>query len=359
MEKVKTEMRVAMEKERRKKLRLEKPLVYEKIINYAEKEKRGEPTPIIDFSYDYACNMKCAHCGNACFAPKETVLSLDTVRDISRQADELGLAQFSVSGGEPTFFTNLDDIIEALDPQKFHIALNTNGTLLTLEKCRHLKEVGVDKVKISLDSINEDVYNQTRQQAGSYQKAVQAITNAQLAGLQAASQTMISHQTCCSKDTEQLAQFAHEHGINLDILVARAVGRWEGKEDVLITPEDAEYLVKLRNQYPEVQRDVFPTYGKCGGCGAVKRLIHITKYGDVLPCSLIHIAIGNIFEESLKDILDRGLRIKWFHDFYPVCLSGEARNFIRKYMSKFYGKPLPITWRDAFTKEDFIDGKMR
>lgn len=358
MEKVNTEMRTGMEQNRREQLRQKKPIVYQKIMNFAEKEARGEPTPVIDFSYDYACNMRCTHCCNARFAPKPHYFTLGNLHELSHQADELGLAQFVISGGEPLLFPDLDGIIQALDPLKFHFSLSTNGLLLTKERAKHLYEIGLDKIKISLDSFSEDIYMQTRQRTGAYHQAIQAMMDAKEAGLQVVIQTVISHQNCITKDTERLAQFAHENGMNLDIMNAKAVGRWEGKEEVLLTPEDSAFLVHLRNQYPEVQRDVFPTYGRCGGCNALKRIIHITKYGDVLACAFVHISIGNIFEESLANILKRGLRIKWFHEYHPVCLAGEDRNFVRKYMSKFYGKPLPISWREAFTEEDFIDGVM-
>lgn len=358
MEKIKEEMRKQLESERREKLRREKPLVYEKIMHYSEKEANGEPVPIIVFAYDYGCNMHCTHCVNARFAPKDKCLTIEKLKDLSNQADELGIAQFALTGGEPLTFPELDDIVAAIDPQKFQIAINTNGFLLTKEWARHLKEIGVDKMQISLDSLNEDIYNQTRQKDGAYSKALQAIMDAKEVGLQVSIQTLITHQNCISKDTERMAQFAHEHGMNMDIMNAKAVGRWEGNEEVLLTPEDSEYLVHLRNQYPEVNRDIFPAYGKCGSCNAVNRNIGITKYGDVLPCPYIHISIGNVFEESLKDILSRGMRIKWFHDIHPSCLAGEDFDFIRGYMSKFYGKSLPITWKDAFTEKDFIDGIM-
>jgi MoaA/NifB/PqqE/SkfB family radical SAM enzyme len=80
----------------------------------------------------------------------------------------------------------------------------------------------------------------------------------------------------------------------------------------------------------------------------------MTQYGDILPCGFIHISMGSIFEESLGDILRRGQSVKHFKEYNPLCLSGEDRNFINKYMSKFYGKPLPIHWSEAFTDEDFI-----
>ena len=288
---------------------------------------------------------------------KSRALTLDDLRDLAKQADQLGLAQFVISGGEPMVFPDLDDIIEALDPSRFHIAMSTNGLLMTRERAEHLKKIGLDKVKISLDSLDEDTYNQTRRQNGAYNRAIQGIMNARDAGLQVTLSTLICHQNCQSDDTERLARFAHEYEMNLDVNLAKAVGRWEGKTDMLVLPADVNYLMGLQNQYPEVNCDFFPAYGKCGGCNAVKGASLITKYGDILPCAFIHISIGNIFEEPLKDILARGFRIKWFRS-HPVCLSGVDRNFIRDYMSKFYGKPLPISWRDAFTEEDFIDGVM-
>ena len=346
---------IKVEKERREKLLREKPYVMEKLLKYAEREAKGENIPLIEFIYDHKCNMKCSHCANAKFAVKERAITPNDVADVSRQADELGLAQFSISGGEPLLFDDLDEVIKAINPQKFHISISTNGYYLTLEKARHLKEIGVDKVKISLDSIDKDVYEQTRLNTESYDKAIQALFNAKEAGLQAVVQTVISHQNCRTPATEKLAMFCEKNGFNMDIMVAKAIGRWEGKEDVLIDTEDAKYLEELHEKYPMVHRDTFPTYGqKDGTCGTVKKLLFITKYGDALPCGFIHISIGNIFEESLKDIIERGASIKFFANRTPVCLSGENRYFIKNYMSKFYGKPIPISYKDAFNEDDYI-----
>lgn len=359
--KINEEQRKPIENARREKLRKEKPLVYEKIIQYDEKEKRGESTAIIDFCYDYRCNMHCSHCCNLSFAKKDREMTVEDVKNIAEQADAMGLAQFNISGGEPLTFPDLDDVILAINPQKFHISMSSNGLLLTSEKAKHLKEIGLDKIRISLDSIDPDVYNQTRQRKDydAYNKAIEALQIAKDAGLQATIQTVVSHQQCITEKTRKLAQFAHENNYNLDVLIARAVGQWEGNEEVLITPEDNDYLIQLRNEYPEVHRDTFPTYGKEAECGCVNRTLHITKYGDLLPCVFIHISLGNIFEEPLADIIARGNRIKWFKIKTSLCLSGENRKFIREYMSKFYGKPLPISYKEAFTESDFIDGVVR
>ena len=347
------ETRKPLENERRGKLRKEKPLVYDKIMKYDEKMARGECTAIIDFCYDYKCNLKCAHCSNSEFIRKDRALRINDLNDIAQQADALGLAQFNINGGEPLCFDDLDEIIIALNPSRFHIAMSSNGLLLTKEKARHLKEIGLDKIRISLDSIEEHIHNKSRNQKGVYSKAIAALFYAKEAGLQVGINTIISHQNCGTEATEKLAKFANDNGFNLDIFIARAIGRWEGKEDVLIDDEDAKYLIELRNKYPVVHRDVFPTYNQNRGCGTVKHVLHLTKYGDILPCTFIHISIGNIFEEPLKDIINRGLKIKYFNEYNPKCLSGEDRGFIEKFMTKFYGKPLPVPYSEVFTEDDF------
>lgn len=348
------EIRSQIEAQRRSKLQMEKPYVYEKIMKYKEKEDRGECTAVIDFCFDYACNMNCRHCCNLRFSPKERALSLEDVRALSDQADRMGLAQFNVSGGEPLVFEDFDQLIEALNPEKFHIAVSTNGLLLDRERASHLKAIGVDKVKISLDSIDEAAYAATRNQQEGHSKALQALFHARDAGLQACVQTVVSHQNAQSEATERLARFCQENGFNMDVMIAKAVGRWEGKEDVLIDEADAKQIAQLKGIYPLVNWDVLPTYERTkGGCIAIKKILHITKYGDVLPCGFIHIAIGNIFEEPLQDIISRGLRIKYFKTNHPTCLAGMDRAFIRQYMSKFYGRPLPIHWTEAFGPDDF------
>ena len=349
------EDRKPIENARRERLKKEKPLVYEKIIKYNEKEARGESTAMIDLCFDYACNMNCTHCSNLTLVKKERSLTLEDLKDFSDQADKMGLAQFTISGGEPLVFKDLDGIIKALNPEKFHIGMSTNGLLLNSERAKHLKSVGLDKVKISLDSIDEKVYAQTRKQSQSYHKAIEAMYAAKDAGLQVCIQTVISHQNARTEATEHLAKFAQDNGFNLDIMTAKAIGRWEGKEEVLIDEEDANYLLELRAKYPLVHRDVFPTYGReKGGCVSVKKNLHLTKYGDILPCGFIHISIGNIFNEPLKDIIQRGLSIRYFKETNPVCLAGEDRLFITNYMSQFYGKPLPIHWSEVFNEEDFV-----
>ncbi len=347
-----SDVKKKFESAKREKLRREKPLVYDKIIKLADMEKRGEPTSRIDIGYNYLCNLKCKHCMANTFQKKDRSLTPADLRSIAEQADALGWCQFNISGGEPLVLKNFDEVLKALMPEKFHIGISTNGYFLTAVKAKHLKAIGLDKVMLSLDSYDEALHNANRARDGAYQKVINAIWNAQNAGLDTVIQTVITHQNARTENTVKLAKFAQENGFSLDLVIAKAIGQWEGRHDVLIDAGDAKFLRELNKEYPVARRDVFPSYGMRGGCGVLKKCFHISQYGDVFPCVFMHITIGNIFKDSLKTIVDRGMTIKYFKNPSPICLTGEDRNFINKYMSKFYGKSLPVDYREIFTEED-------
>ena len=343
-----------IEKQKREKLKREKPQVFEKVIKIEERFRQGIATPIIDIAYSYACNLNCQHCTASRFEKKGRKLTFADLRKISDDAHALGLCQFCISGGEPLIFKDLDEVIRALQPDKFHLAMSTNGLFMSQEMARHLKEIGLDKVKISLDDFDEKRHDDNRNSEGAYRKAIDAMFNAKDVGLSVVIQTVVTRQNSQTDRILQMAKFAQENGFTVDVLIARATGAWEGKHEVLINEEDATFLWKAHEQYPVLHRDTFSSYGMDKGCGCVDSTLHITPYGDVLPCVYIHIAIGNIFDESLSDIIKRGQSIKCFKEHSRLCLSGEDRNFIDNYMTKFYGKPLPLHWSEAFGEDDFV-----
>ena len=346
------------EQERRNILKERKPLAYEKALHINDKFLLGECAAVISICYDYICNMNCVHCSNSSFAVNERHLTVTDIGEIARQADEMGLFQIELSGGEPLVFPEIDDIIKAIDPCKFHINVTTNGYLLDRERAMHLRSIGVDKVKISLDSSEEELHTIKTGIKDTRSLALRALEAAKEAGLEPVIQTVATRNNTQSREMLDLATFARDNGYTVDVVLAKPVGSWEGNYDVLVTKEDIDYLYEMNKEYP-MRREVYPAYGIQKGCGAVKSFICITKYGDILPCTFIPVSIGNIFEESLKEITDRGLRIKWFKNHTSICPAGQNRFFIDNYIAKCWGKPAPMSWKEIFTENDFIDGIVR
>lgn len=341
---------------KRQSLKKEKPYVYEKIMRYPEKLKKGESIAILQFQYDYTCNFRCQHCCVTKLRAKDPnrFFTPESVKELSRQADEIGLAHLVITGGEPLVFPDFDDIVKAIDPQKFYITSDTNGWLLDDKRAKHIKSLGVDKIQLSLDSLSATDHDAFRRREGSHFRCLRAIEAAQNAGLNIIVQTVVTKQRIRSQEFIEFLEFLNGKGVPVFVTYAKPVGEWEGKYDILINRDDMDYIRALEKKY-NVFTHLTPSYGIDMGCIAVKRMVSITKYGDVMPCPYIHVSLGNFFEEPLKDILERGLNIKFFGQYCDTCFIAEDRDFIEKYEAKrIYGKPLPVPYDEVFTQEDFI-----
>ncbi|MFA7657992.1 MAG: radical SAM protein [Candidatus Gastranaerophilaceae bacterium] len=344
------------ESKRRSSLKKEKPYVYEKIMKYPEKLEKGESTAIIQFQYNYACNFKCQHCSIDGFQKEKSqrFFTLDDVKNLSKQADEMGLAQFTITGGEPLIFKDFDELVAAIDPSKFYIATDTNGWLLDEKRAKHLKSIGVDKVHISLDSFDAEEHDAFRRTKGSHARALKAIDAAKEAGLNILINTIVTNQRIHSEEFINYLELMKEKDVPTLALYPKLVGLWEGRYDILPDKEGVEFVKKLGEKY-KVFTHLSNFNGINFGCPAVKRMISIIRTGDVMPCPWIYTSLGNVFEEPLKDILDRGMNIKYFGNRMETCLSSENLPFIKKYVEgRMYGKKMPVPYTEVFTQEDMI-----
>jgi len=346
---------------KRNDLKKKKPYVYNKIIKLDEKLANGEGIPILQFQYSYSCNFKCKHCctekmwQTQLTARGKRHFELSDIRELSRQADEMGLSTFVITGGEPLLFPNLDEIVMAINPNKFWIAMDTNGWFLNNEKARHLKEIGIDKVQLSMDGANSQTHDTFRRQEGSWARCIRAIKACKKVDLYIILQTVIWKNRTQSKEFHDFLEMAKELGVGTYITYVKPVGLYEGRYDQLVTSKDEETIREFEKEY-----DIFthwtPSYGMDVGCIAVKRMISITRYGDIMPCPYMHISLGNFFKEPLKDIITRGLHIKWFNPRIKMpCLIGVDRAFMEKVLLPTYGdSEIPVPYDKIFTKEDYI-----
>ena len=90
------------------------------------------------------------------------------------------------------------------------------------------------------------------------------------------------------------------------------------------------------------------------GCTTVNRL-YITPLGDVLACPYVHIKLGNVKEQPLKEIVEQGFKFKHFREHSSLCLAGEDKEFISKYMTA-EGQSIfnPVLASEVFSKKDMV-----
>ncbi|MDL2207711.1 radical SAM protein [Desulfovibrio sp. OttesenSCG-928-M16] len=335
-------------------LKEQKPYVYEKVLRFAEKIRRGESIAIIQMQYNYQCNLTCEHCCVKRLQGKNPNRKMTTgdVASLAKQADAMGLARFVITGGEPLTFLDLDEIVAAINPQKFYINVDTNGWLLDEDKARHLKSIGVDRIQLSLDSMDAKAHDAFRGRKGSHERALKAVDACLATGLDLYIQTVVTKDRLRSDEFIDFVRFFNEKNIGVFVSFAKPVGAWEGQYDQCIDSDDLVFFQKLEKEH-RVYSHLTPGYGIDMGCIAVKGMFSVTQYGDVLPCPYMHISLGNIFEEPLSHIVQRGLGYKYFGEKIDICTIAQDRRFFKNYLeTKIYGQSLPVNCSEVFDIDD-------
>lgn len=311
------------------------------------------PLRYVDFALDFKCNLKCAHCFTVSLEQDgRRKLTIGEYRDIARQSMELGTVNFSFQGGEPLLFDKLLEIINVFQPERNLISVTTNGTLLTKNRVTELKRVGVDILTISLDSSIAKEHDNFRGVPGSFDKAFKGIKFALEGGINVTLGCVVTHENLKSKGILGLIEFSQKSKLLLYLIFPVPAGRWSNQKFMLLTHEDLLFIKDIIRRFPYTRTDFQANLGKYG-CGAVKEILYITPYGDVLPCPFLHLSLGNVFEEPLSDIRNRGLKNKYFASYYDKCLASTDRDFIEKYLSKtFTAQRLPLQWSEVFGGKD-------
>ncbi len=355
------------EKLKRGDLARRKPYVAAKLAKNKERAERGEPTPVIRLAANMLCNFQCEHCCAEHYMDRHLIkltgkkeqrheLNLDDIRLLSKQADDYGLARFVLTGGEPLVMRNpsFEEVVEALDPEKHYIITDTNGWFLDHAKAKHLKNIGVEKVQLSLDSYIEDEHDLFRNKTGSYKRVMKAIDASLEANLNLILSTCLIRDRVKTKEFQDLCEFSTRRGVGLYVTYAKPVGSCKNHMDWIITKEDADILRELEKTY-NVFTHMTPSYGMFQGCITVKGIITVTSTGEIVPCPYMDMSIGNYLHTPLKDILERGMRNKWLGPHRPDCIIGEDREFIKFHNDRVGDrKLLPVPYGEGFSDDDLL-----
>ncbi len=308
------------------------------------------PLRYVDVAVGYSCNLRCAHCSASKF-PKQNAgtLSLQEYKNLAKQCLEMGVISVGFTGGEPTLYPGLEEIMKAFQPRKTMIALVTNATLLDQEKIKHFKNLGVDILCISLDSYFEEEHDAFRGVKGAYRKALNSIQLALENKLKVIVAATVTHDNIRSEGIKRLIELTKKMNILLVFGLACPSGKWSKEDErILLNEEDIRYMNELFLEYPHLRRDFESNWFR-KGCSAGNEKLYFTPYGDVLPCPFIHISFGNVRDTPLQTIRSRLLNIPEFKGYPQKCLAGEDLQFSRKYVVKANSQEkVPVDYKEIF-----------
>jgi GTP 3',8-cyclase len=127
----------------------------------------GRPLRDLRVSVTDRCNFRCTYCmpreifgRDFAFLRRDELLTFEEIARLARSFVSLGVEKIRLTGGEPLLRRDLERLVEMLSRigGLQDLTLTTNGSLLTPEKAHALKDAGLNRITISLDSLDDDVF---------------------------------------------------------------------------------------------------------------------------------------------------------------------------------------------------------
>ncbi len=139
--------------------------------------------PVVVWNITRRCNLKCVHCyAHAKNIPFDNELSTTEGKILIDDLAEFGVPVILFSGGEPLVRKDLPELADYAVKKGMRAVISTNGTLITPQTARTLKDIGLSYVGISLDGM-EEINDRFRGVKGAFKSALEGIENCKKAGI--------------------------------------------------------------------------------------------------------------------------------------------------------------------------------
>jgi cyclic pyranopterin phosphate synthase len=207
------------------------------------------------------CNLRCAYCmpreafgRDFIFLRHADLLNFEEIARIARQGVALGVRKIRLSGGEPLLRRGIERLVEMLaglrdeNGQIVEIAMTSNGLLLP-KKARALKEAGLTRLNLSLDALDEAIFQRMTGSGARPADVLAGIDAAQAAGFAPIKLNAVVQRGVNDGEILPLVRRFRHTGIVLRFIEFMDVGNTNGwrLDDVL--PAD-EILARIDREFP-------------------------------------------------------------------------------------------------------------
>ena len=313
------------------------------------RDSYGRPIRDLRVSLTDRCNFRCFYClphGEPPIAPKEQMLSFEEIEYVCDIFVSLGIEKLRLTGGEPMLRRDIETIIRKLSRFKTNglidLALTTNGYFLP-ERARSLKDAGLDRVTISLDSLKGDVFKRMTG-VDVLERVLAGIAAAKEAGLEPIKINAVIVRGHNETEVADFAAFAREHDVKMRYIEFMPLdsGHEWSRADV-VSGQEIRDRINERFQLVKVNiargSETSSRYRFADGapgeigiiapvtepfCGACSR-IRLTADGQIRTC------LFSTVEHSLRDVVRNGAsRAEIVEYIESVILKKEPRHFINE-----------------------------
>jgi cyclic pyranopterin phosphate synthase len=292
------------------------------------------------------CNFRCFYClphGEPPAAPKSSMLSFEEIEYVAEIFVSLGIEKIRLTGGEPMLRRDIEIItrkLSALKPRLHDLALTTNGYFLP-ERASSLKEAGLDRVTISLDSLKPDVFKRMTgvDVLGRVMEGIEAARAARLTPIKINAVIVRGHN---EEEVADFADFARRTGVAMrfiefmpldsghdwsraDVVSGREIFRRINERFTLVPVDtvrgsDTSKRYHFADGAPGEIGIIAPvTEPFCGACSRIR----LTADGQIRTC------LFSTVEHSLRDCLRSGsTRAEVVEFIESVVMKKEPRHYI-------------------------------
>ncbi len=231
------------------------------------------------------CNYRCTYCMPLLhyeWIAHEQVLTYEEIARLAGIFVALGVEEIRVTGGEPLVRRDLERLVAKLAPLEGlrELCLTTNGALLK-EKAAALKEAGLQRLNVSLDTLDPEKFARITQR-GDLRQVLDGLFAAQRCGFQRIKLNAVIERGLNEDDIIPLVEFAFHHGFAIRFIEYMDVGNSNDWVSAKVVSKK-EILERIAARYPLVEKGRHGgdapavDYQLAGGSGDIGVIASVTE----------------------------------------------------------------------------------
>lgn len=312
----------------------------------------------VSLDLTYRCNLACKHC--YIDTPADDELSLVEIEDIFDQLARAGTMYLMFTGGEILARRDFFEIATSAREHGFMLTFLTNGTLITPSIARLIKGLEPFAVGLSLHGATAATHDGITRQPGSFSAVMNAVRWLKELGVPVALQTLVMNANIheVAEIKALVGELGVEHSFGHDFVPTRG----GSLAPYQYRPALAElychfYAERAKEGSAECSRET---------CKAGHGICSISPTGDVYPCLLMPMKVGNLRESRFIDIwkdhpsarLQQLRAMTWQN--LVACRSCDLASLCTRCMGTAYvetgelTRPAPSACQNAALKSDFL-----
>lgn len=294
----------------------------------------------IELEFESRCNLDCIYCYRNPHKQERTGLGLKEAKDIILQAKGLGAKRIILlGGGEPLLYRHFREMVCFIHSQGIKQTVFTNGTRIDKATAEFLYRHRV-AVVVKRNSLTAKIQDKLANKKGAYAKIEEAIRLLRQCGYPSKDAQLGIQTVICRHNYHEIVplwRWSRNNRIIPYVETLTFQGRAKDNPQLYVPVKE---IGELFRQLADIDRREFGNewlpHPPIAGMRCNRHLYTclVNSKGDVFPCVGIDIAVGNIREKPLKEILSASPVIKKLRNIWEH-IKGPCKDCILKY--KCYG----------------------